>query len=231
MVENIAENLTKIYSKIAAAQERSPYAADKVQLLAVSKTYPMEQIEAAASAGQTAFGENRVQELIDKYTIRPDLEWHLIGHLQTNKVKYIVGKVHLIHSLDNLELAHEIEKRSAARGVNTHALVQVNIAREETKSGIFEEELEDFLDSLYDFPHLRIEGLMTIGPHVEDREEIRQAFTRLRQLRDEQREIPRPTCRLSLLSMGMSGDYEIAVEEGANIVRVGTAIFGQRSYF
>ena len=229
-MENIAENLASIHSKIAAAQARSSHAANKVQLLAVSKTYPIERIEAAAAAGQNAFGENRVQELVDKYAYRPDLEWHLIGHLQTNKVKYIVGKVHLIHSLDSLELAQEIEKRSAASKIDTHALVQVNIAREETKSGLLEEELSDFLDALSDYKHLYIDGLMTIGPHVENPDEIRRVFARLRELRDIQRLVSHPTCTLTLLSMGMSGDYEIAVEEGANIVRVGTAIFGQRSY-
>lgn len=230
MMENIAGNIAEISRRIAAAQARSQYAAQNVQLLAVSKTYPIENVRAAAAAGQLAFGENRVQELVDKYEQNPELEWHLIGHLQTNKVKYIIGKTCLIHSLDSLELAKEIEKRSASQDVLTRVLVQLNIAEEETKSGLMENELADFLDEVCGLPHLRVCGLMTIGPHVEDPEAIREVFARLRQLRDEQRAVTRPNCGIELLSMGMSGDYEIAVEEGANIVRVGSAIFGQRVY-
>ncbi|MBQ6807831.1 MAG: YggS family pyridoxal phosphate-dependent enzyme [Firmicutes bacterium] len=230
MIEKIAENISVIQNKIAAAQARSVYAAKQVQLLAVSKTYPIERVRDAVAAGQRAFGENRVQELVEKFEHCPDLEWHLIGHLQTNKVKYLIGKTCLIHSLDSMELAQEIEKRSAAQDVQTNVLVQLNIAKEDTKSGLMEDELADFLDAVCAFPHVHLSGLMTIGPNVEDASAIRSVFARLRQLRDAQQQILRPNCDLSLLSMGMSGDYEIAVEEGANIVRVGSAIFGQRVY-
>ncbi|MDO4733361.1 MAG: YggS family pyridoxal phosphate-dependent enzyme [Bacillota bacterium] len=229
-MENIAENIAAVQKKIAAAQERGLHSSKNIQLLAVSKTYPIERIREAVAAGQLAFGENRVQELVEKFEHEPELGWHLIGHLQTNKVKYLIGKTRLIHSLDSMELAKEIEKRSAAQALQTNVLVQLNIAMEETKSGLEEGELSDFLDEVCSLPHLRVCGLMTIGPHVEQPEEIRSVFSRLRQLRDAQLQIQRPNCDPSLLSMGMSGDYEIAVEEGANILRVGSAIFGQRNY-
>ncbi len=231
MAENIQENLRAVHERIAAAQARGAHAAPKVQLLAVSKTYPIQRVLEAVAAGHRAFGENRVQELVGKYEEAPELEWHLIGHLQQNKVKAVVGKAKLIHSLDSLDLAKEIEKRSAAQELTTHVLVQLNLAEEETKSGLLEPELPDFLDALADFPHLAVDGLMTIGPHVEDDAAIRAVFARLRELRDREARIARPNCRLQALSMGMSGDFELAVEEGATIVRVGSAIFGQREYF
>ena len=166
---------------------------------------------------------------MSKYEEFPNINWHLIGHLQTNKVKYIIGRTVLIHSLDSIALAQEIEKRSAAAGIITSALVQLNIAEEDTKSGLHEEELADFLEAMTDYPHLRIQGLMTIGPHVEAPEEIRPVFAQLRKLyqREKQRALPHLDFRF--LSMGMSYDYAIAVEEGANIVRVGSSIFGARN--
>jgi len=226
----IAENLTLVRNKIAAARARSGHAAPAVKLLAVSKTHPIEKIAEAYAAGQRCFGENRVQELTLKIAALPELEWHLIGHLQTNKVKYIIGKTALIHSLDSLDLAIELEKRGAALDVVSRVLVQLNIAEEDTKSGLHTEELADFLDALSACPHVRAAGLMTIGPFTGDREEIRRVFAELRRLRDREREKGRPYCRLEELSMGMSGDYEIAVEEGSSIVRVGSDIFGARIY-
>ena len=226
----IEEQLREVRSRIQAAQERSPYAADEVKLLAVSKTFPMGNILEAVSAGQMSFGENRVQELLTKYEVRPDLSWHLIGHLQTNKVKYIIGKTVLIHSLDRLELAEEIEKRSAKANIITHCLVQLNIAEEETKSGLMVGELRGFLDEIPRFPHLSVDGLMTIGPHTDDGQAIRACFAKLRELKTEEQKISRPNCCLRELSMGMSHDFEMAVEEGATIVRVGSSIFGQRDY-
>ncbi len=227
---SIAQALEQIKVNIAAAQERSPYAAPQVKLLAVSKTKPLEMIREAWSAGQRCFGENRVQELLPKQEALPEAEWHLIGHLQTNKVKYIIGKTALIHSLDSLTLAAEIEKRSAAADCLSHCLVQVNIAEEDSKSGLLVPELADFMCAMADYPHIRICGLMTIGPNVDNAEEIRPVFAQLRKLflREQQRNLPYTD--LKWLSMGMSGDYEIAVEEGANIVRVGSSIFGIRHY-
>jgi len=227
---DILNNLRTVQQRIAAAQQRSTRAAEEVMLLAVSKTKPIEMICEAYQLGQTAFGENRVQELLEKYETLPDAKWHLIGHLQKNKVKYLVGKTCLIHSLDSIDLAKEIEKRSAAQELVTDCLVQVNIAREDTKSGLYEEELYDFIAEMQKYPHVRIKGLMTIGPHVEEEAAIRNVFRTLRQHYDVLKEKSLPHTDIQWLSMGMTYDYEIAVEEGANIVRVGSGIFGERDY-
>lgn len=227
----IADNIREVQHKIAAARERSEFAADSVLLLAVTKTHPVELIKEAADFGLKDFGENRVQEMNSKIDFFPDINWHLIGHLQTNKVRQVIGKTVLIHSLDSIPLAEEIEKRSAAADIITNCLVQINIAEEETKSGIHEEELKDFLDAMADYQHIRIRGLMTIGPHVEAAEEIRPVFAELRKLFIREKERALPHLDMRFLSMGMSYDYDIAVEEGANIVRVGSSIFGARTYF
>ena len=226
---DIAANLREVQENIRLAQQRSIHAAEHVRLLAVSKTKPMEMIQTAYATGQREFGENRVQELVPKQAELPEAAWHLIGHLQTNKVKYIIGKTKLIHSLDSIALADEIEKRSANAEVVTQCLVQVNIAEEESKSGLFVPELADFLDAMADYPHLHIAGLMTIGPIVTDPEEIRPVFAELRTLFLRERERGLPHIEMQWLSMGMSHDYPVAVEEGANIVRVGSSIFGSRS--
>ena len=227
---SIADNIKSILQNIEDARIRSPRAAKEVHLLAVSKTKPIEAVMEAWNAGQTWFGENRVQELVPKQEALSEAQWHLIGHLQTNKVKYIIGKTALIHSLDNIGLADEIEKRSGAAGLITDCLVQVNIAEEEQKSGLYVPELADFIDAMADRPHIRIKGLMTIGPIVEDPEDIRPVFAELRQLYDREKARALPFVDFQWLSMGMSHDYHIAVEEGANIVRVGSSIFGARQY-
>ena len=227
---SIADNISEILQNIEAARQRSPRAAKEVHLLAVSKTKPIEAVQEAWAAGQTWFGENRVQKLVPKQEALPQAQWHLIGHLQTNKVKYIIGKTALIHSLDNIGLADEIEKRSAAADVITDCLVQVNIAEEEQKSGLYVPELASFIDAMADRPHIRIKGLMTIGPIVEDPEDIRPVFAELRRLYEREAARALPFTDFQWLSMGMSHDYHIAVEEGANIVRVGSSIFGARHY-
>ena len=230
VVMAIADNISSILRNIEEARSRSPRAASEVHLLAVSKTKPIESVMEAWEAGQKWFGENRVQELVPKHEALPQAQWHLIGHLQTNKVKYIIGKTALIHSLDNSGLADEIEKRSAAAGVVTDCLVQVNIAEEEQKSGLYVPELADFIDAMADRPHIKIKGLMTIGPIVEDPEDIRPVFAELRRLYDREKSRALPFVDFKWLSMGMSHDYQVAVEEGANIVRVGSSIFGARQY-
>lgn len=226
---SIKENIALIKKEIAEAQSRSRYAAADVELLAVSKTKPVAMIEEAYAAGQLNFGENRVQEILAKAPLLPYVHWHLIGHLQTNKVRQIIDKVDLIHSLDSIELAAEIEKRAAAKDINVAALVQVNIAEDEHKFGIKKEELGDFLLAMTDFGHLQIKGLMTIGPFCENPEAMRPVFKAMRLLFEQTKTTAPPNIQMQYLSMGMSHDYMIAVEEGANIVRVGSSIFGVRS--
>ena len=226
----IQENLKKILSEIEDAAAKSPYGQD-VKLVAVSKTKPKEDILEAYNAGIRDFGENKVQELCAKYEELPgDIRWHLIGHLQTNKVKYIVGKTWLIHSVDSLKLAKEIEKEASKKDVIVDILVQVNISKEESKSGISREEAPALIDEILKMPHINLKGLMTIAPVCEDEEEVRPVFRELKKLsvdiecfnRDN-----KPECELS---MGMSGDYKAAIYEGATYVRIGSSIFGQRNY-
>lgn len=227
---SIACKIKTIKSNIEKAQSNSPDSAPNVRLVAVTKTLGLEPIQEAYDAGLRDFGENRVQEIIEKYPQLPsDIRWHLIGHLQTNKVKYIVDKVFMIHSLDSLHLAEEIEKRAAAVGRVMPCLVQVNIADEDTKFGLKAEEVEDFLKAMPRFPHIRVEGLMTIGPHVSDENRIRQVFCQLRGMSHNLSMLALPNVRMRELSMGMSGDYMTAVEEGSTMVRVGTSIFGPRA--
>lgn len=228
---SIAGNINDVISNIArTAADYPEFSAPSVQLIAVTKTLGIDKIQAAYDCGQRDFGENRVQEILEKYPVFPeDVRWHLIGHLQTNKVKYIVDKVHMIHSLDSLKLAEEIERRAAAIDRVIPCLVQVNIADEDTKFGLQKEDTIDFVKEMVHFPHIAVEGLMTIGPHVTDGEEIRTVFQQLRQLKEEIATLALPAVKMRELSMGMSSDYPLAVREGATMVRVGTTIFGARS--
>lgn len=228
---SIADNIRMVQSNITAAQAEYPEtSAEAVKLIAVTKTLGIEKIQMAVDCGMRDLGENRVQEILEKYPLFPkDVRWHLIGHLQTNKVKYIVDKVHMIHSLDSLRLAEEIEKRSAAIDRIMPCLIQVNIADEDTKFGIKEDEAADFFKEMAAFPHIDIRGLMTIGPHVDDAEQIRSVFRKLRELKEELNKNALPERKMKELSMGMSSDYPSAVREGATMVRVGTTIFGPRS--
>lgn len=228
---SIAGNINDVKSNIArAAADYPEFSAPEVQLIAVTKTLGIEPIREAYDCGQRDFGENRVQEILEKYPEFPkDVRWHLIGHLQTNKVKYIVDKVHMIHSLDSLKLAEEIEKRAAAIDRVIPCLVQVNIADEDTKFGLQKDDTIDFVKEMVRFPHIAVEGLMTIGPHVTDQEQIRTVFQQLRELKEEIATLALPTVKMRELSMGMSSDYPVAVREGATMVRVGTTIFGTRA--
>ena len=228
-MDSIQANLSQIQHNIAKAQATSPNAAPHVTLLAVSKTQPLSAIEAATRCGQLQFAENRVQELLPKQEARPDLEWHLIGRLQTNKAKYIVDKITMLHSLDSLSLAAELQKRCAAINRRLPVLVQVNIAEEESKSGISAAQVPDFLYEMINFPLLHVQGLMTIGPIADNPEEIRPIFAKLRHIKEREAARGLPHLDLRHLSMGMSGDYAVAVEEGATMVRVGSSIFGMRA--
>lgn len=225
------EALNEIKERIAAAAKKAGRNPEEIRLVAVSKTYPLEAIEQAISYGCQEFGENKVQELTYKIErMNHDVRWHLIGHLQTNKVKYIVGKVDLIHSVDSIKLLEEIQKQSLKKDIITHVLLEVNVAEEESKYGFLMNEVKEILPLIEKFSHIRVDGLMTVAPYVEDPEENREIFKRLRQLSVDIQKQNINNIDMEILSMGMSNDYEIAIEEGANVVRIGTAIFGRRVY-
>lgn len=202
------------------------------KLIAVSKTKPVSMLEEAYHAGMRDFGENKVQELTEKYEQLPkDIRWHMIGHLQRNKVKYIVDKVFLIHSVDSLRLAEEISKEATKKNVDVNILIEVNIAEEDSKFGLHKK--EDILNLLRDIsllPHVYVKGLMTVAPFVEKAEENRGYFKKLRELAVDIKAENIDNISMDILSMGMTGDYLVAAQEGATYIRVGTGIFGERNY-
>ncbi len=226
----IRENLREVEEKISQACIRSGRDRSEVLLIAVSKTKPLEMIEEAAGCNQVDFGENKVQELCTKYEKFPTLRWHMIGHLQRNKVRQVVGKAFLIHSVDSLRLAETIEAEAAKIGVTAKILLEVNVAEEESKFGLKMEEVIPLAEEISKMEHLHILGLMTIAPFVSDPEENRPIFRKLRQLSVDIKEKNMNNVDMDVLSMGMTNDYEVAVEEGATMVRVGTGIFGERDY-
>lgn len=227
----LKENLDIVRENIKRACDRAGRSYDEVTLIAVSKTKPLSDIETLMQYGETEFGENKVQELVDKYeTISSPVHWHLIGHLQTNKVKYIVDKVSLIHSVDSVHLAKEIEKEAAKHNLIVDILIQVNIAHEDTKFGIDETAVYDLLNEIKDYPHIRVNGLMTIAPFVDNADENRIHFRKMNQLLLDIKSKNIDNINMNILSMGMTNDYEVAIEEGATMVRVGTGIFGERNY-
>ncbi len=227
----IRENIKWVENKIDDACKKSGRDREAVTLIAVSKTKPVSMLQEAYEAGCRDFGENKVQELVDKYEHMPkDIRWHMIGHLQRNKVKYIVDKVYLIHSVDSLRLAEEISKEAGKKGVIVSILIEVNVAKEETKFGTTCEDVIELVEEIAKLPNIQVKGLMTIAPYVENPEENRQYFEKLRQIYvDIIRKNIDNVC-MDVLSMGMTGDYEVAVTEGATYVRVGTGIFGERQY-
>lgn len=228
---SIRENIEHIQQLKAEAAERSGRSGDDVLLVAVTKLHDVDEINEAIDCGITDIGENKVQEIMDKYDRVKPVRWHLIGHLQTNKVKYIIDKVSMIHSVDSLRLAQEIDKRAAQHGITMDILIQVNSAEEESKFGIKTEEtgkmIEDILDTC---ENVRIRGLMCIAPFEEDPEDARVYFTEVRKQYEEYGQINHPHLDFKYLSMGMSGDFHVAIEEGSNLIRVGTSIFGARDY-
>lgn len=216
---------------MAGACDRSGRKMEEVTLITVSKTKPVEMLKEAYDAGSRDFGENKVQELLDKIPVLPqDIRWHMIGHLQTNKVKYIVDKVYMIHSVDSLKLAKEISKEAVKKNVTVKILIEVNVAEEETKFGTTTEQVISLTEEIAALPGIQIEGLMTIAPFVEDPEENRVYFCKLKQLSVDIKAKNIDNVHMNVLSMGMTGDYEVAIEEGATYVRVGTGIFGERQY-
>jgi hypothetical protein len=226
---SIQDNLQHIQARIAAACARSGRDPAFVRLVAVSKTKPAAMIDEAAAAGQSVFGESYVQDFLGKVEdVRSRPEWHFIGALQSNKVKYLRGKVALIHSVDRLSLAREIDRQWGKLGRPVDILLQVNIGGEETKAGTTEEELRELVRETAELPNVRIRGLMTLPPYLDDPEEVRPYFRRLRELAEGIGSLGIAGVAMDELSMGMSHDFEVAVEEGATLVRVGTAIFGER---
>ncbi len=232
MTGNIAAGVETIKSKIARAAEKSGRKLEDITIVAVSKLREPEEIEEAIRAGISDIGENKVQELELKYDrISSPIRWHFIGHLQRNKVKYIIDKVALIHSIDSLRLAREIDKRAKETGTFAEVLVQVNAAGEDSKFGVSTEEAGGLIEAiLHKCSNVKIRGLMQIAPYSEDPEDARPYFRELKQLYDELSHISHPNLNFDYLSMGMSGDFETAIEEGANMVRIGSAIFGERDY-
>ncbi len=227
----IKDNIIQVENNIKNACKRAGRKPEDVTLIAVSKTKPVSMLTQAYESGCRHFGENKVQELVEKYEAMPkDIKWHMIGHLQRNKVKYIVDKVYLIHSVDSVRLAEEISKEALKKQLKVSVLVEVNVAEEESKFGISTKEAADLITEISKFPGISIKGLMTIAPYVENAEENKQYFMRLRQLSVDIMNKNIDNVSMDILSMGMTGDYQTAVEEGASYVRVGTGIFGKREY-
>ena len=231
MNDRIRENLTAVKQNITNACKKSGREAESVRLVAVSKTRPVEDLQEAYVCGCRDFGENKVQELVEKYEAMPkDIRWHMIGHLQRNKVKYIVDKVYLIHSVDSVRLAEEISKEALKKDVTVSVLVEVNVAGEESKFGTMAEEAVSLVEEIAKLPRICVKGLMTIVPYVENAEENRLYFAKLKQIYVDIIHKNIDNVCMEELSMGMTGDYEVAISEGATYVRVGTGIFGERQY-
>jgi len=228
---DIKSNLAEVENKIVNACKKAGRDRNEVRLIAVSKTKPVEILQKAYDENIRYFGENKVQEIRDKTEeIKEPLNWHMIGHLQTNKVKYLPGKVCMIHSVDKLSLAEEIEKQAAKHDLVMDVLCEVNMAAEDSKFGLTPAEAPDFVRTIAKFPHVRVRGLMTIAPYTDDPESNRQYFKGLREILESLKSENIEGTQLDTLSMGMTGDYEVAIEEGATFVRVGTGIFGERDY-
>lgn len=227
----IQENLAAVEENIRSACRKSGRNEQDVTLIAVGKTKPADMLKEAYDAGCRHFGENKAQELLEKYEILPkDIKWHMIGHLQRNKVKYIIDKVYLIHSVDSYRLAEEINKEAKKRGIVANILIEVNIAEEESKYGVLTKDAEALITKASQLTNISIKGLMCVAPYVENPENNRQYFVKLHHLYVDILHKNIDNVFMNTISMGMTGDYQVAVEEGATCVRVGTGIFGERDY-
>lgn len=225
----ISENLKEVHNRIEAAEKRAKREPGSAKLIAVTKTKPVSDLMEAYQAGERDFGENKVQEMLEKQEQLPkDIRWHLIGHLQTNKVKYVVGNTFLIHSVDSLRLAEEISKVAVKKNVTADILIEVNMAKEDSKFGTDPDETISLVENIAKLPNISIKGLMTIAPFTEEAESNRKYFRALKELSVDITRKNVDNVSMDILSMGMTGDYEVAVEEGAAYVRVGTGIFGMR---
>ena len=229
--EMLKSNYEAVKKNIKAACERSGRDKSEVCLIAVSKTKPQEDIMQIYECGEHQFGENYVQEMVDKVDALPkDIVWHMIGHLQRNKVKYVVGRASMIHSVDSLRLAEAVNQEAVKKGIVADILIEVNVAQEESKFGLKTEEVLPFIEKIANFEHIKVCGLMTIAPFVDNPEENRQIFAYFHKLSVDINEKNIDIVYVNILSMGMTNDYEVAIEEGATMVRVGTGIFGARNY-
>lgn len=227
----LKDNFETVEKNIAAACARAGRDRSEVTLIAVSKTKPVDMLREVYEAGARDFGENKVQEICEKYDKLPsDIKWHMIGHLQRNKVKQVIDKATLIHSVDSYRLAQEISVQAQKKGLTMPILIEVNIAGEESKFGISADDTIQLVEEIASLPNLKIQGLMTIAPYVVDAEENRLYFRQIRQLAVDIKNKNIDNVSMNILSMGMTGDYEVAIEEGATMVRVGTGIFGARNY-
>lgn len=227
----LEKNLNQVWQTIHNSLAKAGRSQDELHLIAVSKTRSAEEIRQLYSLGQLDFGENKPQEIRDKLPLLPpDVRWHMIGHLQANKLKYVVGKCVLIHSVDSLKLAHEIEDYAGKHGLTVDILLQLDIARDGQKQGFLETEIHEAVKRITEYPHLSVKGLMTVAPYVSVAENNRCIFQRIRQISVDIQAKNYDNVFMNVLSMGMSNDYPIAIEEGATHVRVGTAIFGERNY-
>lgn len=227
----LKENLAEVQSRVEQACKRAGRDVAEVTLIAVSKTKPVTDLQEIYNAGVRDFGENKVQEMCDKMEKMPkDINWHMIGHLQRNKVKYIVGNVALIHSVDSYRLAEEINIQAKKKGLVVPILVEVNIADETTKFGVSKEDAMELVRQIASLDALSVKGLMTIAPYVVDPEENRAYFRKIKELSVDIDNQNIDNVSMDILSMGMTGDFEVAIEEGATMVRVGTGIFGKRDY-
>ncbi len=227
-MEMVKEQLEEVKKNMYEACKRARRNPDDVTLVAVSKTKPLSMIQEAETCGQRDFGENKVQEILQKQPVLPECRWHMIGHLQRNKVKQVIGKVVLIHSVDSLRLAEQIEEEAKKQQMQVDILLEVNVAKEESKYGFLPEEVEMAVEKISKLPHVHIQGLMTIAPFVENPEKNRLVFRKLHQIFIDIQEKNIDNVTMNVLSMGMTGDYEVAIEEGSTMIRVGTGIFGTR---
>ncbi len=231
MYEEISINLKNVEDNINAACQRSNRSRKDVTLIAVSKTKPADMIATIYNEGIRDFGENKVQEILEKKPVlADDINWHMIGHLQRNKVKQVINKACLIHSVDSMRLAEQIEADAAKLNINVPILLEVNVAAEESKYGFSLEEVLPAIEAISKFRHITIKGLMTIAPNVENQEENRPVFRKLKQLSVDIINKNIDNISMEILSMGMTNDYEVAIEEGSTMIRVGTGIFGSRYY-
>lgn len=228
----ISENIETIKMNVQRAAEKVNKTIDDITIIAVTKTVDSDRAIEAIDSGLYNLGENRVQEFNNKYSVikDKDVKWHIIGHLQTNKVKYVVGKVELIHSLESIPLAEEINKRAKQQGIIANVLIELNLGGEESKFGLDENSVFEFAKSIEQYDHIRVMGMMTVAPYDENPENIRWVFKKMKSIFDEISNLNLINFEMKYLSMGMTNDYEIAIEEGSNMIRVGTAIFGSRNY-